>query len=197
MITLDRDLCFLDTETLGLERAAPVWEFAGVRLRFDPSLPEFAPVSFQILHQQDSWLESLPEAFVDDYRSRFDIQLALPPRQAALEIQAFTAGAIIAGSNPSFDMERLDLLMSRFDLTPEWHYHPLDIPSMAAGQVARSVVAASAELGDEVRLGLVWRSNDLSRRLGIDPDQFDRHTALGDVKWCLAQWHAMNGQVAE
>jgi DNA polymerase III epsilon subunit-like protein len=197
MITFDRDICFVDVETLGLEREAPIWEFAAVRLRTDPSLPEFAPVSFQILHDEGSWLEGLPQQFADDYRARFDLQAALPPREAAREIVAITDGAVIAGSNPSFDMERLDLLMSRFDLTPEWHYHPLDIPSMAAGQVARSVVAASAELGDEVRLGLVWRSNDLSRRLGIDPDQFDRHTALGDVKWCLAQWHAMNGQVAE
>jgi DNA polymerase III epsilon subunit-like protein len=191
MITFDRDLCFVDTETLGLERAAPIWEFAGVRLRFDPSLPEFAPVSFQILHQQDSWLESLPEAFVDDYRSRFDIQLALPPRQAAREIQAFTAGAIIAGSNPSFDMERLDLLMARFDLTPEWHYHPLDIPSMAAGFMAHSKSFV-------VESKLDWKSSAMSQRVGIDPGDFARHTAIGDVQWCLAQWHAMNGeQVAE
>jgi hypothetical protein len=191
MITFDLDLCFLDVETLGLEREAPIWEFAAVRLRTDSSLPEFAAVSFQILHQEGSWLESLPQLFADDYRARFDIQRALPPAQAAREIHAITEGAIVAGSNPSFDMDRLGLLMDRFGITPGWHYHPLDVPSMAAGFVAhrKSFVVESK---------LDWKSSAMSQRVGIDPGDFARHTALGDVQWCLAQWHAMNGeQVAE
>jgi DNA polymerase III epsilon subunit-like protein len=43
-------------------------------------------------------------------------------------------------------------------------------------------------------VALPWNSNQLSRRLGVDPDNFARHTAMGDVQWCLAQWRAMNGE---
>ena len=32
MITFERDICFVDIETLGLERTAPVWEFADFSL---------------------------------------------------------------------------------------------------------------------------------------------------------------------
>lgn len=194
MITFDRDLCFLDTETLGLERAAPVWEFAAVRVRDNDVV---AREEFFIGHDHGYGTVGLPEAFASDYRARYNADKALHPVAAAAVIAAITADAIIVGSNPSFDMERLELLLRANGFKPGWWFHPLDIPAMAAGQVARSVVAASAELGDEVRLELVWRSNDLSRRLGVDPDQFARHTAMGDVQWCLAQWRAMNGLVPE
>ena len=33
VITLDRDIVILDTETLGLDSRAPIWEFAATRLR--------------------------------------------------------------------------------------------------------------------------------------------------------------------
>jgi hypothetical protein len=44
--------------------------------------------------------------------------------------------------------------------------------------------------GDEaVPSGLLtppWDSEALSRALGVDPDTFARHTAMGDVRWAMA-----------
>ena len=83
-------------------------------------------------------------------------------------------GAIIAGSNPAFDMERLLILMQRNRFgVPGWHYHPCDVPTMALGWLAR---------GDGP-LSRPWKSDALSRAVGVDPDDYARHTALGDVLW--------------
>lgn len=179
MITLDRDLCFCDTETLGLDPEAPIWEFAAIRLNQNGTRDE---LHCQILHQQDHWLESLPEQFAEDYRARFDLQAAIPPAMAAREIQRITDGTIIAGSNPAFDTERLTRLLERCARTPTWHFHPLDIPSMIVGWMAAP---------DDVNLP--WKSDALSELTGILPQNYQRHTALGDVQWCLAQWEAMTG----
>ena len=132
MISFDRDLVFVDVETLGLDREAPIWEFAAIRLGPGDTEPSQSPVVLQILHQPDHWLDTLPEAFAADYRARHYIQIAIPRAQAAREIHAITDGAIIAGSNPSFDTERLGMLLAAHGITPGWHYHPLDIPSMIA-----------------------------------------------------------------
>lgn len=182
-MNLDRDIVFLDTETLGLERTAPIWEFAAVRLHRFGAVPD-ASLQFQIVHQQGAWLESLPELFVADYQDRYDAGTAWLPNFAAREIRDFTADAVIAGSNPAFDMERIDLLMAGAGLRPHWHYHPLDIPSMVAGYFTSGVPNVTP---------LTWRSSDLSRLIGVEPDDFARHTAMGDVQWCLAQWRQMTG----
>ncbi|HOW94058.1 MAG TPA: hypothetical protein PLF91_06170 [Mycolicibacterium fallax] len=180
MITLDRDLCFLDTETLGLDPAAPIWEFAAIRVNRDGTLTR-EQLHFQILHKPGNWPEALPDRFADDYRARFDMQAAIPPAMAAREIQRITDGAIIAGSNPSFDTQRLTALLARFDLIPGWHFHPLDIPSMVVGWV--SALDCDGHL--------TWKSDNLSALTGVPPGNYSRHTALGDVQWCLAQWQAM------
>lgn len=186
MITLDRDICFCDVETLGLDPAAPIWEFAAIRLNRDGTRDE---LHCQILHQPGHWPDTLPAQFADDYRARFDIQAAISSGMAAREIQRITDGAIIAGSNPAFDMERLTRLLERCARTPTWHYHPLDIPSMALGHLTRSILGVR-ELADGP-LRVRWSSDELSRRIGVNPGDFARHTAMGDVEWCLAQWQAM------
>lgn len=187
MITLDRDIVILDCETLGLDRHAPIWEVAAIRLRDGQQVEQ---LHCQILHQQAGWLDTLPERFANDYRARFDAQAALPSMQAAKLIQAITADAIVAGSNPSFDTERLTLLLESRGLQPGWHYHPLDIPSMVVGYAAR--VRTLNPMPHQFR----WKSDQLAEHVGVDSADYPRHTAMGDVQWCLAQWQAMTGQQA-
>lgn len=187
MITFDRDLCFVDVETLGLDRNAPIWDFAAIRLSAGQIV---AREEFLIEHERGDWLDKLPEVFTADYRARYWSEFAAGPGEAAEAIKTITDGAIVAGSNPSFDMDRLEILLLGEGLEPGWHFHSLDIPSMAAGFTAhrKSFVVESK---------LEWRSDALSQRIGVDPGDFARHTAMGDVQWCLAQWQAMNGQVAQ
>lgn len=169
---------FLDTETLGLHRAAPIWEFAAIRIESDGT--ESAREHFQIHHNPNlcgiHWPSTLPEQFFADYVERYDPDKALDPYHAAGRIAKIVDGkATIAGSNPGFDMERITDLLDEFDIIPDWHYHPLDVPTMALGWLSARVTTPM--------LARPWKSDEISREAGIEPLDYERHTALGDVLW--------------
>jgi hypothetical protein len=189
MIRFDRDITFLDVETLGIPKEAPIWEFAAIRVAGSQSTSPGQVIGCQqffIDHDPGNWLHELPEAFQLDYLTRYTPVDAFPRQHAVAQIQALTdGGAMIAGSNAGFDMERLEILLRAEGLTPGWHYHPLDIASMAVGRI-------SAAADD---LELTWRSDDLSGRIGINSAGFERHTAMGDVRWCVEQYKAMGGAI--
>ena len=177
------DIVFLDCETLGLDRMAPIWEFAAIRVSADGE--ELCRQAFQIRHESAFWPETMPESFRWDYEARYDEESALWPWDAAKRVQAITDDrAEVAGSNAGFDMERLELLVRRHGFgEPNWHYHPLDVSSMARGYLRRGGVV----------LAPPYRSDAVSLALGVDPADFARHTAMGDVEWCLAQWRLIEG----
>lgn len=177
---------FLDCETLGLHRAAPVWEFAALRIADDGT--ESAREHFQILHNPNRcgihWPSTLPQKFFEDYVDRYDPSTALEPGEAAHRIAAIVDGkATIAGSNPAFDMERITDLLDEFEITPDWHYHPLDVPTLALGWLA-------VMDGTPPR---PWKSDELSYAVGVDPADYERHTALGDVLWTHDLYRAVTG----
>lgn len=177
---------FLDTECLGLHRAAPIWEFAAIRIEDDGT--ESAREHFQIQHNPNlcgiHWPSTLPEQLFADYVNRYKPEAALTQHDAAHRIAAIVAGnATIAGSNPGFDMERLADLLDEFDITPGWHYHPLDVPTIALGWLA-------AIDGVPPR---PWKSDALSCAVYVEPSDFARHTAAGDVEWSLALYRAVTG----
>lgn len=167
---------FLDTETLGLKRRAPIWEFAAVRIESDGTMSQRE--HFQIQHDpyRDGvdWVESLPDRFARDYLNRYDEGDAVPASQAAAVIAEIVQNdAVIAGSNPAFDMERLGDLLDRYGITPGWHHHPHDVPTMAVGWLA----------GQGRPMRRPWKSDAVSAACDIDPADYDRHTAMGDVEW--------------
>lgn len=176
----DRPIVFLDTETLSLDSRAPIWEFAAIRVEPDG---ETETISFQIRHEPGDWVKTLPEWFQEDYQHRYSRATAIGSFEAAVRIGQITHGAIVVGCNPGFDLDsgRLEELLSRHGFTPAWHYHPLDTAAMALAWL----------WGRGVRPPQPWKSDELSRLIGVDPAQFDRHTAIGDVLWCHAQWTKM------
>lgn len=104
----------------------------------------------------------------------------------AATIVELTDGAEMWGSNPAFDMGHLRVTLAAAGLRPRWHHHPNDLPSVARGWcAARGVVPTSAR-GDGR-----FRSDDWSRAVGIDPDHYPRHTAIGDARWARDQYDAM------
>ena len=173
---------FLDCETLGLDRMAPIWDFAGVRIEDDGT--ESARAHFQIRHNPDGWLAEFEEdspTFAADYQTRYNHDTAMPEWDAARRIAELVQGdPVIAGSNPGFDMERLTILLRRNRLEPGWHYHPLDVPTLAVGALFGAGCVPERP----------WRSDEISRLIGVDPGDYKRHTAMGDVEWTLGLYRA-------
>ena len=175
-------IAFVDTETTGLSLDDDIWEFAAIVREEDGTEHEH-----HLFIQHDALkCARLPEPFRSDHKARFAPgALAEPQEQAAKWIAALLAGRThIVGAVPNFDTERIALLLRRFGLTPGWHYHLIDVEALAVGCVCGQERGAPP---------LPWNSNDLSRAVGVDPDQFDRHTALGDAKWARAIYDAITG----
>lgn len=196
------DIVFMDTETLGLDPEAPIWEFAAVRRNSDG---EERSEHLFIRHQPYPWLYSLPDQFADDYMARYKPKQALTKFDAAMRISRITSNAHIIGAVPNFDTERLTRLMEGI-IEPEWHYHLIDVENVVVGYlhgVAARAIDEARMRGEEPLPGLLdrslnppWKSDELSRAVGVDPEQFARHTAMGDVLWVRAQWDAVTGSVA-
>lgn len=115
-----------------------------------------------------------------------------------------TAGLHLAGAVVSFDEERLRRLLHRNGVLHRWHYHLIDAEALAAGWL--NAFAAQLERGQPGELpgperaahlreiaAPPWDSHELSRAVGVEPDDFDRHTALGDAKWARAIYDVVMG----
>lgn len=174
-------IVFLDCETLGLDPAAPIWEFACLRRDYDEDGSYFTrTVEFFIQHDPAKWLDDpdYPDSFKQDYRDRFIREDAMPETVAASIIAAAVTDAVVHASNPMFDMERIAVLLGRSRMAPRWHYHPVDVPTLVQG-----FLAARGELPEPP-----WKSDRLSEALGVIPADYARHTALGDVAWTVAMY---------
>jgi len=110
----------------------------------------------------------------------------IPLWEVAGAIAELTDGADLWGSNPAFDMRHLTELLRVCECEPSWHYHPNDTPSVARGWCAAKGITPVSAKGD----GRI-RSDDWSRAIGVDPAEFDRHTALGDCQWVRAPYNRL------
>ena len=107
----------------------------------------------------------------------------------AKQFMLLTRDAHLVGAVVSFDEKRLERLLRRLGRCPMWHYHLIDVEALAAGHAAGDGDATHGAPHDVARPP--WSSADLSRYAGIDPDDFDRHTALGDARWARAIYDAV------
>lgn len=179
-------LVFMDTETLGLDKAAPIWEFAAVRRNEDGSEEVYhhfiAHDPYKHVLSGRKWNADAPQWFQDDYNNRYNPHEAIHTRDlVGLLDHIYRGRAHTVGAVPNFDTERLGRLCDRYKAKEPWHYHLIDIETRAEGFLA----------GRGKPVPRPWSSDDLSRRLGVDPEKFERHSALGDVYWEMAQWDAM------
>lgn len=174
-LTFGPGLAFVDTETTGLDPDVhEIWEVALVvpgeqhrsRWLLPVDLGRADPAALRIGRFHERWSD----------RHEDFTHLAMFAREFA----EATRGCHLVGMVPSFDEERLRKLLRANGACPEWHYHLVDVEAMVAGLLG---------------LQPPWDSNDLSLRVGVDPNVFDRHTAMGDVEWALAvygnvvAWH--------
>lgn len=108
------------------------------------------------------------------------------PESAVLrEVERLTRGVQLHGSRPEFDVATLEPRMRANGLLPAWYHHCVDVPSMCLGYLT----ALGRPLPEKCS------SENLSRAVGVDPDEFERHTALGDCRWQYAVFQAMRDQL--
>jgi hypothetical protein len=97
----------------------------------------------------------------------------------AAEIASLIPGAVFTAANPAFDSAFIGEFLRVHGHCASWDYHLRDTGTLirgylhglaAAGNIAPSAVPSSLRL------------DDLVRAVGIEPRDYDRHSALGDVR---------------
>jgi DNA polymerase III epsilon subunit-like protein len=210
-------IAFQDTETTGLAPDDQIWEFAAI-VRVEDGTEATCHV---FVEHDPAKCAKLPEPFLADHRARFPADCTAPRPYPHPEVASrYDAAKVIAalfpsdvpmrdrphivGSNPSFDTERVALLLRRFGYEPGWYYHPHDAIDLAVGYLAGMAKVLDENSGGEPRIleqvrewraltTPLWESEALSRAVGVDPDLFARHQALGDCEWAAAIWDAVKG----
>jgi hypothetical protein len=176
------ELVFVDTECTGLRPDDEIWEFAGLRRYHDGSS---SWLHMLIEHDEIRAATGLPEPFRSQYLERSGSrQQRWPRKRAAIAIAEFLSGnAVMVGAVPTFDALHLTTLLRRYGILAPHLYAVLDVEALAAGSLIRA--------GRGVRIPL--NGEQLSRELGIDPTRYERHTAVGDVKWVRALYDRITG----
>jgi DNA polymerase III epsilon subunit-like protein len=161
-------IVFCDTETTGLDSERhEIWEVGLI----DRSGYEHEWTLTVDLGRADAMALKI-SGFHDRYWRKDKTRIA----DFAETFRELTNDCHLAGAVISFDEERLRQLLRAHHECPMWHYHLVDVESLAAGKLG---------------LGPPWDSDELSRQVGVDPDDFDRHSALGDARWAKAIYDAV------
>lgn len=203
-------LCFVDIETTGLHPDLhEPWEVAVIRRDFLDgayAAPTDRSFVWQVADVDlgEADLKALEiGGFYDRHRTwapKSELSFLHPVQfesssMVATDLAKTLAGAHIVGVGIAFDADFLARMLRRLGKAPTWHYHLIDVPSMALGHL-QALAQRTVPLEDvELDIDLPWRSDDLSRACGVDPpDPTWRHTALGDADWAKRWYDQITGR---
>lgn len=187
-------LCFIDTETTSLRPDRRAWDIALI-VREDGREDEHQWfIDSEDLDLGNADLISLGIGRFHERHPQYNAASrgagtwpAEEP-EALGEIEMLTRGGHLIGAVPNFDAEVLATRMRAHGICPSWHYHLIDVETLAVGWITRS----DADMGGTgIPVELPWKSDDLSAVLGITVSDEDRHTALGDARWARAIYDAI------
>lgn len=184
------EVLFVDTETISLARDyRHLWEIALLVPGEDGKETEFVCYPTVPLDEADPMALKIGRFHERHPSQGAHVKPSSPPSKAKLaawakEIVRLTDGKHLVGAVPSFDEERLWGFCKAHGQTPTWHYHLVDVEALAIGYAC----------AEGKSFGLPWDSERLSAYLGVDPGQFDRHTALGDCRWAQAIYEKVMGR---
>lgn len=161
-------LAFVDCETTGLDPAMDeIWELAIVTggnevvIRREIDIESADHNALEINRYWQRQNEPIP---------------VMSDHLFALRVGALLDGKHIVGVNPAFDSAFIRELLADQDVACGWNHHLVDVLALVAGQR---------------RLNPPWSSSELSLAVGINPNDYDRHTALGDAMWAKAIYEAV------
>ena len=194
-------LAFIDTETTSLRHDRRAWEIAVILRDEDGDENHQWFVDIDDLDLGNADLNSLKIGRFHDRHPQASGsgRTAIPvrPEVTVLEkVEAVTRGAVLVGAVPNFDSEVLGNRMRANGICPSWHYHLCDAETLAVGYLCHE--AGTLRLEDDITRDFLeppWDSEALSKAIGVDPAQFDRHTALGDAQWARAIWDTIHAGV--
>ncbi len=197
-------VCFVDTETTALDRdVRQVWEVALIEQdgtehvwQLPVDLSKADPISLAMNGFHKRRLLPPERSFMqwDGKRRKYydkgeeGGQHQHHPATFAGEFADLTRGMVLAGANTAFDEHGLWKLLRAHGQCPMWHYRTLCVETLAAG-----FIMGDTGMMEKVVASPPYRHTDLVRALGVDPDSFDRHTALGDARMCKAVYEAVMG----
>ena len=198
-------LCFIDTETTGLDPDIhEIWEIAVIRRDSDgtdwESHYQLRKTELHLTHTAD---EKALE--INRYHERMIVPedcgyaqidgsgkpCAMSYKTLVDDLNRLLTGAVLIGSNPAFDAAFLRNFMN----AAPWHYRTIDIATLAAGY--RLGQAASGANGGDFTFPsdyptLPYSSRALSRAVGVEPPGSNlAHTALGDAHWARDVYDAI------
>lgn len=184
-------LAFVDTETTGLDPARhEVWE-VGLILRSEDGIETEHVWQLPVdLGRADARALTIGR-YYDRAEPWFPKGLKRRPDEVTQEFARLTHGAHLVGAVPSFDDAFLKRLLRANGECPGWHYHLIDVEALAAGRLA-TLGDSSPDAASLAQPP--WNSTLLSGAVGVNPDDFDRHTALGDARWAKAIYDAVMGR---
>lgn len=194
------EVVFIDCETTGLDpERHEVWELAlifragedwhEVEYQVPVDLTRADPTGLRVgrFYERRAAIEPLADNLAALCRVRHDGDkwvTGLTPSWHANKIAQILDGRHLVGAVPSFDAAFLSRWLTRYGQAATWHYHLIDVEALAAGFIVGRW-SRSDEAEDQA-VTLPWDSETLSLAVGIDPDRFERHTALGDARWAKA-----------
>lgn len=175
-------LVFLDTETTGLDSDRhELWEIAAIvrwpgeldveyLWQIRPSLKTADPSGLRISRYYErivipAGLPGIARALVHPNKDLASVWHEAP--RVAQDLAPVLDGATIVGAVPDFDARFLTRFLRRHHQAPTWHYHLVDVETLAAGRLCKAPP---------------WGFDDLLAAYGLRYAEEDRHTALGDAR---------------
>jgi hypothetical protein len=187
---------FLDTEWTSLHPTdGEVWEVA---LHIPDGPKEGLGIDTWVWHIRPTRLDLADHQSlrIGGYHDRFGVEAksgaidhfwVCNRAQFAEEFVEVTQGVQFAGLTLEGDMRRLDDIVRQAHLLPRWHYQPIDVEILAVGYlIAKAEGRDGSHAPEELRPP--WTTTKIMRDLGIDPEQFAAHTAVGDLMAAKAMY---------
>jgi hypothetical protein len=179
---------FIDTETTSLRPDRRAWDIGLIRRDSDGKEVErqwFIPMPELDLGNADLIALKIGRFYDRHPQARVDVETDWPDwmdeSEVLEEVEVLTRGATIVGAVPNFDTEVLATRMRWHDICPSWHYHLVDVETLAAGAL---------------KMAPPWSFDEVLAAYGLTYDEADRHTALGNARMARDLYDAVLGGAA-